>query len=110
MVQPVVLPLVRHADQPEMRELFGLKLGKGSNHSCWRYTMHLKTSSSFLPSCDKCKALIEKDFLGSSSNLLGKCDKCANWEFGHEKMQWKPPQHFTEEMLNRNGLLRPLKL
>ena len=111
MVQPIVLPLLRHADQPERRELFGLKLGKGSNHSCWRYTMDPKTSALFLPSCDKCKALIEKACLGISSPLLEtSCDKCANWEFGHNKMQWKPPHPFPEEMLNSNGLLCPLEL
>ena len=33
----IIATLFIHADQPERREIYGLKLGKGINHARWRY-------------------------------------------------------------------------
>ena len=35
MVKPLLIPLLQHADQPERREIFGTKLGQGTNHARW---------------------------------------------------------------------------
>ena len=110
MVQPIVVPLLRHADQPERRELYGLKLGKGSNHARWRYSVDLKTAASALPSCEVCKAMLNKSCLERKIPIPIKCKDCANWEFNHELMKWKKLDYFPDEMVDTDGYLRPLRL
>ena len=110
MVQPIVVPLLRHADQPERRELYGLKLGKGSNHARWRYSVDLATAASSLPSCEACKEIINKACIERKTPIEMKCKDCANWEFHHELMKWRKPDYFPDEMVDTDGYLRPLRL
>ena len=79
IVQPILVPLLRHADQPERRELYGTKLGKGSNHARWRYSCNFNEVGMLLPSCKSCKKAVMKFCTERQGTYeVGRCDKCSN--------------------------------
>ena len=41
-IQPIVVPILRHKDQPERRSIYMLKLGKETNHARWRFSIDFK--------------------------------------------------------------------
>ena len=115
IVLPVIVPILHHADQPEKREVFGTKLGKGSNHSRWRYSLNFNEVGHLLPSCDVCKPIImqrcEKGRHFSTSSL-DLCQNCSNWAFlgKNELLKWKPAKSFPSDMVPDSGFLVPMEL
>ena len=83
MVVPIFFPMLKHADQPERRGIQRLKLGKGSNHSRWRYVLDVNKYGHYLPSCSPYKISIEKQFESSTLNVsaIPECSACANWSY-----------------------------
>ena len=81
IVLPVIVPILHHTDQPEKREVFGTKLGKGSNYCRWRYSLNFNEVGHLLPSCDVCKSIImqrcEKGRHFNTSSL-DSCQNCSN--------------------------------
>ena len=65
-VRPIIIPILRHADQPERRSINMLKLGKETNHARWKYSLDIKQCHSKIPSCEKCSSLIQENILSSN--------------------------------------------
>ena len=42
LIKPIIIPILRHADQPERRSINMLKLGKETNHARWKYSLDIK--------------------------------------------------------------------
>ena len=113
IVQPILFPLLRHADQPERREIYGTKLGKGSNHARWRYSCNFNEVGMLLPSCETCKKHVVTLCMESKWNSeIGKCKNCSNWEFlNHDDiLRWKPPKYYPTDMVPESGYLHPMEL
>ena len=115
-VIPVVIPILRHGDQPERRGINMLKLGKETNHARWRYSLDYKNCLTKLPSCSVCAQKIECYVLSNTSESFNidshECFQCSNWSF-NEKYQFLhtiPPKDFPSEMIPSTGLLPPLSL
>ena len=84
MVKPILFPTIRHGDQPERRLLYGLKLGKGSSHARWRYSLNYNKVGHHLPSCKSCADLIIAQLRNRNGSLQYNekiCANCTNWEF-----------------------------
>ena len=102
LLRPIVIPVLRHVDQPERRGINMLKLGKESNHARWKYSLNIKSCGHKLHSCTKCSALIEQYFLDGLNtpgfNNLFSCTQCSNWSFDkeHKVLHTLPPDDFPE--------------
>ena len=113
IVQPILVPLFRHADQPERRELYRTKLGKGSNHARWRYSCNFNEVGMLLPSCKSCKKAVMKFCTERQGTYeVGRCDKCSNWEFlnNDHLLRWKPHKYYPTDMVPESGYLTPMEL
>ena len=115
VVRPMLLPLLHHADQPERRETYGTKLGKGSNHARWRYCFNYEQIGHLLPSCNTCRAIVsERCVMGKDVDVtaLVVCDKCSSWEFlgKTDLLRCEPPKNFPSDMIPTNGYLNPMEL
>ena len=113
IVQPILVPLLRHADQPERRELYGTKLGKGSNHARWRYSCNFNEVGMLLPSCKSCKKAVMKFCTERQGTYeVGRCDKCSNWEFlnNDHLLRWKLHKYYPTDMVPESGYLTPMEL
>ena len=112
LVKPVILPLIHHADQPERREIFGTKLGQGTNHARWRYSFNYNAVGHFLPSCIHCRVVINDYCQGKSKSTPGKCEACVSWEFlgNDELLKWTPHDRYPSDMLPQSGFLHPMEL
>ena len=115
-VKPVVIPILRHGDQPERRSINMLKLGKETNHARWQYSIDYKNCMTKLPSCRICTEMIETYIL---SNFTGpfdidshECCQCSNWSFDakHEFLHTPPCMDFPSDMIPPSGLLPPHRL
>ena len=112
MVQPLLSPMLKHGDQPERRGLYGLKLGRGTNHARWRYSLDYKAVGKNLSSCEQCCAQLVLCITGSIcikdlNAYTEKCTTCTNWElFVKSKLlHWKPKEFFPKDMIPYDGLL-----
>ena len=117
LVLPVLQPILRHADQPERRQLYGLKLGKGSNSARWRYSANYDVIGKYLPSCIICKEKIENIVSHNFNSLievesLNTCEQCSNWELLQQKpfLFWCPPRNYPSDMVPNNGFLKPMQI
>ena len=112
MVKPLIFPLLHHADQPERREIFGTKLGQGTNHARCRYSFNFKAIHQLLPSCPQCKPIIDDYCRGISSLVPKKCESCTNWEFldREDILKWAPHESFPTDMIPPSGYLHPMEL
>ena len=81
--------MLKHTDQPERRGIQRLKLGKGSNHSRWRYELDINKYGHYLPSCSSCKMSIEKRFESSTLHVspIPQCSACSNWSYSSSLVQ-----------------------
>ena len=115
VVKPILLPLLHHADQPERREIYGTKLGRGSNHARWRYSFYYNQLGHLLPSCKTCCDIIkERCVMGKDVNVtpLVLCVECSNWEFlgKNDLLRCEPPNKFPSDMIPITGYLNPMEL
>ena len=116
-VNPVLIPLLRHGDQPERRSINMLKLGKETNHARWRYSLNIRSCKSKLPSCPQCvieinACLKEGNDLDCSKIFGIICNECSNWSFDakHMCLHSHPPNNYPIDSIPLTGLLPPLKL
>lgn len=83
MIKPFPVPILRHGDKPECCKLYGTKLGKGSNHARWCFSLNYNEVGMILPSWTVCKLAVNNFCFWIQKKLCDyqRCNQCSSLEF-----------------------------